>query len=150
MGGPATEVSFLSHVGRKKLAESNNDRYYVDQPCLVVCGKPSATLAEKLERDERSRITKQRKRLGHEGLKKAEKELEEAKAEHDRPIPTDILTSFPLPDVKTIAWIPVQSYQETGTGRVSRQSPAKSPLSKLITSDGHPLPFFVQYDHVQV
>jgi hypothetical protein len=44
----------------------------------------------------------------------------------------------------------VQSFQEAGTGRVSRQNPVKSPLSKLITSDGSPLPFFVQYDHIQV
>lgn len=90
--------------------------------------------------------------LGSEGLKKAEKLLEESKAEHSKPIPTDILTSFPVPDVKSISWIPVQSVQEPGKGRTvtSRFTPPKGALQKHIETDGKTLPFFVEYDHVEV
>lgn len=126
-------------------------RYYIDANYAVVRGRPSASLAEKLEKDEKARIAAQVKALGPEGLKKAEQELEEAKAEHEKPIPTDILTAFPVPDVKSISWIPVQSVQECGKGRTARISQAATAdLSKYIQADGSPLPFFVQYDHVQV
>ncbi|GLB36235.1 putative insulinase (Peptidase family M16) [Lyophyllum shimeji] len=125
-------------------------KYYVDAPAVIVLGKPSATLADKLEKDERVRIAKQQKELGPEGLKRAEAELEAAKAEHDRPIPTEVLTSFPVPDVKSISWIPVQSVQEVGAGRSAPNVAQASPeLAERITTDGQPLPFFVEYDHVE-
>jgi hypothetical protein len=124
-------------------------RYYIDPHSVIVGGKPSSNLADKLEKDEIARIKAQVERLGPEGLKKAEAEVQEAKAEHDRPIPTDILNNFPVPDVNAISWIPVQSLLESGRGQ---SSPLKSDsaLSEHIASDGPPLSFFVQYDHVQV
>lgn len=126
-------------------------RYYVDSPCVVVRGKPSASMATKLEKGEKARIEAQKERLGPDGLAKAEKELEEAKKEHDVEIPSEILRGFPVPDVKSIAWIPVQSLQEAGVGRTSRLGQTgNAPLSRHIESDGSKLPFFVQYDHVQV
>ncbi|OJA10818.1 hypothetical protein AZE42_00264 [Rhizopogon vesiculosus] len=125
-------------------------RYIIDRPYVVIIGKPSATLAEKLEQDEKARLAAQREKLGPDGLAKAEQELEAAKAEHEKPIPTDVLTSFPVPDVKSISWIPVQSVQEPGKGRSTTvQSPGQSQLSKHIQSDGAPLSMFVQYDHVK-
>ncbi|EAU93061.2 cytoplasmic protein [Coprinopsis cinerea okayama7 len=125
-------------------------KYYIDPPSVVVVGRPSGTLAEKLEKDEIKRIEEQVARLGPEGLKKAEAELEAAKAEHDRPIPDDILTSFPVPDVKGISWIPVSTLQQPGQGRQPGKYVQQSPeLSKHIDSDGQLLPFFVEYDHVE-
>jgi len=89
--------------------------------------------------------------LGPEGLKKAATLLESSKAEHDKPIPKDVLTSFPVPDVKGISWIPVQSVQEPGSGRKSFSTVTHSPeLSKHVENDGSPLPFFIQYDNVKV
>jgi Zn-dependent M16 (insulinase) family peptidase len=126
-------------------------RFYIKAPCVVIRGKPSAKLAEKLEKDENLRVAAQVKRLGPKGLKDAEKALQDAKSEHERPIPTDILTSFPVPDVKSISWLPVQSLQEQGRGRDNTgRVNLKSDLAKHIRSDGSDLPFFVQYDHVQV
>ncbi|KAG5654101.1 hypothetical protein H0H81_007515 [Sphagnurus paluster] len=125
------------------------EKYYIKPPSVVILGKPSASLADKLEKDEKARIAQQVKDLGPEGLKKAEAELEAAKAEHDQPIPTEILTSFPLPDVKSISWISVQSVQEIGTGRIPSQLISSPELAKHISNDGSPLPFFVQYDHVE-
>ena len=108
-------------------------------------------MADKLEKNEKARIAAQIERLGPEGLKKAEVELELAKAEHGKAVPTDILTSFPVPDVKSISWLSVQSVQEPGIDRkLVHSTSASSPLSKYIESDGKLLPFFVEYDHVEV
>ena len=114
-------------------------------------GKPSANLAEQLEKTEKDRVAAQVQALGPEGLKKVEAELEAAKAEHDRPIPTEVLTSFPVPDVKSISWIPVESVQEPGKSRQVLYPPSSdSKLLKHVTTDGEQLSFFVQYDHVEV
>lgn len=114
-------------------------------------GKPSAELAERLEKNEKDRIAKQTETLGLEGLKKAAALLDSSKAEHSKPIPKEILTSFPVPDVKSISWIPVQSVQEPGVGRKPFNGVAQFPeLQKVIEDDGSPLPFFVEYDNVKV
>lgn len=127
-------------------------RYYIDPHRIILTGKPSADLAGKLEHEEKTRIAAQREAMGEEGLKKAEEALEQAKKEHDKEIPSSILKSFPVPDVKSIAWIPVQSLQQVGS---SSQNPAitqhkNDAVKKYVESDGPALPFFVQYDHVKV
>ncbi|KAE9411017.1 hypothetical protein BT96DRAFT_952834 [Gymnopus androsaceus JB14] len=124
-------------------------KYYIDPPSVVVVGRPSAALAEKLEKDEKKRLAAQIKKLGPEGLAAAEKELEAAKAEHDKPIPTEVLTQFHIPSVKSISWIPVQSVQQKGKGRADVPTPATSDLARIINADGEKPPFFVQYDHVE-
>lgn len=110
-------------------------------------------MADRLEKEEKARIEAQKKKLGPEGLAQAQKALDEAKKEHEKPIPTEVLTSFPVPDVKSISWIPVHSVQEPGNakGRAPASPPTGSnvDLHRHITSDGDALPFFVQYDHVQ-
>ena len=123
-------------------------RYYVEPASIVICGQPSASLADKLEQEEKARIAAQVERLGPDGLKKAEAELEAAKAEHAIAIPNEVITSFPVPDVKSISWLQVQSVQELGMGR--KLIHRTSALSKYIGSDGEPLAFFVGYDHVEV
>ena len=126
-------------------------RYYIEPASFVICGHPSASMADKLEKDEKARIAAQVEHLGAEGLKKAKVELEMAKAENGKAVPTEILTSFPVPDVKSISWLSVQSVQEPGIGRNPfHWTPASSPLSKHIDSDGKLLHFFVEYDHVEV
>jgi len=103
-------------------------------------------MAEKLEKDEKARIAAQVKAIGPEGLKDAVKLLEKAKAEHNKPIPDEILKAFPVPDVKSISWIPVDSVHEEG--RLGARSESK--LRKHLEGDGAPLPFSVAFDHVQV
>ena len=126
-------------------------RYFLDTNYAVVFGKPSAALAERLEADEKTRIAAQREHLGPDGLAKRKKMLDDAKAEHAVEIPTEVLTSFPVPDVKSISWIPVKSVQQAGQGRTGRTDQSdNTELVKHIETDGAELPFFVQYDHVQV
>jgi hypothetical protein len=126
-------------------------RYYIEPASIVICGHPSASMADKLEKDEKTRVAAQIERLGPEGLRKAEVELKVAEAEYGKAVPPEILTSFPVPDIKSISWISVQSVQEPGIDRKPADwASASSPLSKYIDSDGELLPFFVQYDHVEV
>nr|GAT54909.1 predicted protein [Mycena chlorophos] len=125
-------------------------KYYIQPNSVVVRGTPSASMADKLDKDEKARIAAQVAELGEQGLKKAQKELEDAKAEHDRPIPSEVLLNFPVPSVKSIAFIPVKSFQEPGTSRAPSINPlASKTLSHHVTDDGEALPFFVQYDHVE-
>ncbi|KAF8507185.1 Metalloenzyme, LuxS/M16 peptidase-like protein [Russula emetica] len=124
-------------------------KYFVSPNRVIVRGKPSAAVAERLEKEEKARVEKQKATLGPEGLAQKAKELEEAKAEHDKPIPTEVLKSFPLPDVKGISWIPVQSVQQAGAGRKSGAPTVANDISRHVSGDGPPLPFFVQYDHVK-
>lgn len=108
-------------------------------------------MADKLEANEKARIDEQVEKLGPEGLARAQKILDDAKAEHGKPIPNEVITRFSLPSLKSISWIQVQSIQEQGIGRPSRSCPPSSDaLLKHIAADGSPLPFFVQYDHVEV
>jgi Zn-dependent M16 (insulinase) family peptidase len=125
-------------------------RYFIDPKRVVVRGKPSAAVAERLKKEEMARIAKQKEALGPEGLAEKAKELEEAKAEHERPIPPEILKSFPVPSVKSISWIPVQSVQQAGIGRRDGTPGVENDVSRHVNADGSPLPFFVQYDHVTV
>jgi len=126
-------------------------RFYIEQHSVVILGKPSASLADKLENAEQTRIANQVEKLGPKGLKEAERKLKVAKEENSRPIPEDILSLFAVPDVKSIFWIPVQTVQEPGIGRNLNQHVASTngELQKHIESDGKPLAFFVEYDHVE-
>ncbi|KAK7694817.1 hypothetical protein QCA50_002005 [Cerrena zonata] len=125
-------------------------KYFLDSKYAVVIGKPSAALAERLETEEKARVAAQRESLGPDGLAKREKLLNDAKAEHDKEIPPEVLKSFPVPDVKSISWIPVQSVQQAGQGRTGRTDQVgNQKLVQHINADGSELPFFVQYDHVQ-
>lgn len=125
--------------------------YLIAPPYAVVYGKPSAKLADRLESDEKVRIDEQINRLGQDGLAKVANELDIAQAYNDRPIPREYLTSFPLPSVGGISWIPVQSFQN-GVQNAQTPTPAigSDELARHVTQDPSELPFFVQYSHVKV
>ncbi|KAH8804264.1 Metalloenzyme, LuxS/M16 peptidase-like protein [Flagelloscypha sp. PMI_526] len=125
-------------------------QYYIGRSWIVIKGKPSASLAKTIEATEKKRIAAQVKKLGPEGLEKAAALVESAKKEHDEPVPSDIVTSFSVPEMNSISWIHVLSVQEPGEGRdKARISAEANKLSRHIQADGVELPFFVQYDHVE-
>jgi Zn-dependent M16 (insulinase) family peptidase len=118
-----------------------------------VRGKPSAALAEKLEKDEKARLDAQIAELGPEGLVRLQKELDDAKNENDAPIPEKVLTDFPVPDVRSISWIAVQSAKNI-PGTVEKAQDGvlanSTELARHIKGDGTELPLTVYYDHVTV
>jgi Zn-dependent M16 (insulinase) family peptidase len=132
---------------------TNGYRYWINGPSVVVGAKPSAKLQDRLETEEKARVEAQRKALGPEGIAKLEKELNDAKAQHDQPIPEKILTSFPVPDVSSISWIPVQSARNdpfAKEGSANSNGIAAPTLQKHLDADPAQLPYFIQYDQVQV
>ena len=134
----------------RHLMQTNS--YLIDPPYAVIYGKPSAKLADCLESDEKVRVDEQITRLGQDGLARAAKILETAQAYNDRPIPSDYITSFPLPNVGSISWIPVQSVQN-GVPKAERMNLVVAnddELAKHVAHDCSDLPFFVQYNHVKV
>lgn len=126
-------------------------RYYIAAPVVIVRGKPSSSLADRLEKESKARIVAQMNLLGAEGAAKREEELENAKSQNWTPIPEDVLASFAIPDVHTISWVPVLTSQG-GDGLVPALGGMNegNDLSQHIEADGTNLPFFVQFDHVQV
>lgn len=128
-------------------------KYYITPANIVIRGKPSAALQNKLETDEKARLADQVKKLGPEGLAELEKKLTAAKAEHEQPIPEEMLTSFPVPDAKRISWISVQSAKNapSPSSASKGQHPiGSSELEKHLAQDATPLPLTVQFDHVNV
>lgn len=135
-----------------ELAKWTNDqwvgllkRYIIDNAPVIVLGKPSASLPGKLETEEKARIAAQKESLGEEGLAKKVQELEEAKKEHERPIPQKMLTSFPVPPVSSINWIPVKgAWNDSKTALSSDKQ-----LQAHVEKDGSDLPFFVGFHHAK-
>lgn len=58
----------------RTLKHSVISSYFVSAPSITIVGKPSAALAKKLEKDEKSRIKAQRDALGESGLAEKVKE----------------------------------------------------------------------------
>jgi hypothetical protein len=98
--------------------------------------------------EEKARVAAQKAALGEAGLARAMKLLDDAKRENERPIPSEMLTSFPVPPVGSIFWIPVQS----ATSSQSKREPNRvdNELTQHLSKDGTQIPHFVQFDHVKV
>jgi len=136
--------SSSSHFNQQLLTKF--PRYIIDNSPVIVLGKPSASLPEKLEAEEKARIAAQKASLGEEGLAKKVKELEEAKKEHERPIPQEMLTSFPVPPVSSINWIPVKA----AWNDPKKNLKSDSELQAHVEKDETDLPFFVGFNHAKV
>lgn len=78
-------------------------------------GKPSAEFAEQQTEEETGRVEKQRADLGPEKLAQLQKQLDDAMAKNDLPVPKDILENFEIPSVSTIQFIDVVTAQNNNT-----------------------------------
>ena len=81
--------------------------YFPIRPMAVVHGTPSAAMSKEISDGEKEREAQQAKDLGEEGLKALAKTLETAMEENEHPIPEDILTSLPVPDIEKVPSIPL-------------------------------------------
>lgn len=116
-------------------------RFYLDQPSLTIIGKPSAKLASQLEKAVADRLRDNIDRLGEDGLKKLQEKVDQAVEANDTPIPSEMISSFKIPDVNGIRWIPVTS---AGSG--------KNPLNfdndvqKCLDAGRVDLPYSIQFE----
>ncbi|EJU02584.1 hypothetical protein DACRYDRAFT_21645 [Dacryopinax primogenitus] len=123
-------------------------RYLLDAPSIVILSKPSGDLAKKIEETDLERIASQREKLGPEGLAQREKELAASIEANDKAIPSEMLSCFPLPDLSSVSWIPVQTAQNDPT-KGGLYAPKPSDTERLLQSDATTLPYFVEFDHVK-
>lgn len=138
-------------------------KYLIDNPRLVVVGRPSSALSDKLKADTKALEEERKKKLGPDGLKKLEEQLEAAKKENDKPIPDEMLKQFKIPATDSIKWIPVGTAQVLPTPSSPSEKAATTAYGIQVTTtpdaldkkvqahvDADPatLPYFVQFDHV--
>lgn len=120
-------------------------RMLVNNPSIVVIGKPSAALADKITKEQADLLEATKARLGPEGLEAKAVELAQAQKENDREIPEKMITDFPISDAAKIDWIPVESGVNTVDGSATKSGKVQAHLDQ----DGDKLPYFVHYSHVQ-
>jgi Zn-dependent M16 (insulinase) family peptidase len=121
-------------------------RYYVDAHAITIIGKPSSSLADTLEKDEKARIAATVARLGPEGLAKLAKDVEDAQVENDKPVPSEMISKFKVPDVNLIDWISVDSARSNGVAKSGSSATIASKIRDHVNADGAELPLFIQFD----
>lgn len=120
---------------------------------MTVRERPSRQRIRELATDERKRVEARTDLLGSDGTSKTKGELAKAMADNVMQIPQKLLPFPPSFDVNSIPWIPVQTVQE---GKSLLPPPfigttaEDCELRKHIDGDGAALPFFVQFDHIEV
>lgn len=86
-------------------------QYFVDGKLIALEAYPSVEEQQRLASEEKQRIEEQIKRLGEEGLKQKENELELAVAYNERPPPDSMLTSVPIPSLNSISFHDIVRYR---------------------------------------
>lgn len=120
---------------------------FIDNPSIVIIGRPSASLAEKITKEHAELLEATKARLRPEGLAAKEAELDKAQKENDREIPESMITGFPISDAGKIDWIPVESGVNAIDGTTANAKAGE--VQEHLDKDGDKLPYFVHYSHVQ-
>jgi len=59
-------------------------------------------MVDKISRQAKERLESTKSALGEAGLKQKAEELQSAQTENDRPIPNNMITDFPISDVRPV------------------------------------------------
>ncbi|KAI7895483.1 Metalloenzyme, LuxS/M16 peptidase-like protein [Mucor mucedo] len=118
-------------------------KWYLDAPHVTLYGKPSAEFAEQQTEDEENRIEKQCEDLGEEKLDQLQKQLDDAMAKNDTPIPNELLEGFKIPSAATIKFINVVTARNNDT---TLSNEVQEHVNKDNSAD---VPLFIQFDHVK-
>lgn len=84
-------------------------KYLVDNSRVVIKGKPSGAMFERLNQEKESRVQEYKTKFGESGLQKLQNKLETAQKENDTPIPAELLEAFSSPDMSKIDFIHTKS-----------------------------------------
>ena len=121
-------------------------RWYIDNPHVCICGKPSAQLAKEIEQNELARIEKQREKLGNKGLAEKKRKLEDAQELNDTPIPQDQIRKFKIPKISHIKFIDTLNAEYVPRSAKSRRLP-RNEVERYLDSDPSDHPLNVVYTH---
>ena len=103
-------------------------RFIIGKPYVVIIGKASPELMEKMSQEEKERIKEQREKLGEEGLAAKGKLLAESKAENDKPPPKEMLFMLPVPTTENINYYSVTRFTNESENGSSLPSLSKIPF----------------------
>jgi Zn-dependent M16 (insulinase) family peptidase len=121
------------------------NKWIADAHHVSILGKPSIKLSKKIKADEAARIKAQQEKLGEEGLKKLAQKLEDAKAENDKPIPEDILSSLKVPGTESIHFFDTITAR---SGLAKKAGVLDNSIQKIIEKDENGLPLFIHFEHI--
>ncbi|KAG5985531.1 hypothetical protein E4U54_005991, partial [Claviceps lovelessii] len=121
-------------------------KWMADAHHVSILGKPSHELAKKMKSEEEARIAKRKEELGHEGLERLAKKLEDAKNKNDEPIPAQLIDQWDVPGTDSIHFI------ESDTARSGRARSiglgAGAAQKTIDSSTSGKLPLFIQFEDV--
>jgi len=121
-------------------------KIFLDGHHVTLFGKPSLAMANKIKEDETARIAKRKENLGPDGLAKATKKLEDAKAKNEQPIPDEVIEQWKIPSTDSIHFIKSQSAR---SGRARELGPFDNEAQKIVDKavpGKHSL--FIQFEDV--
>ncbi|KAI8067548.1 Metalloenzyme, LuxS/M16 peptidase-like protein [Gongronella butleri] len=121
-------------------------RVYIEGQHVALIGRPSAAMAQELQDNEKERVTLQKQSLGKAKLAQLKQQLETANAQNELEIPSQLLTSFEIPDVTSISSIEVVSAQSMPH---HVPSPYSNALQNHIDADPSDVANFIHFDHVR-
>lgn len=87
------------------------EKYFVKNNFVSIECYPSKEEQQKMAKDEKERIEKQRQELGDEGLRKQKEILEKAIEFNDREPPIEMLTSVAIPNIDSIKFHNIKRYR---------------------------------------
>lgn len=114
--------------------------YVVNTPYVLVIGEPSTDFGSKLAEEEKQRVAKQCQDIGEEGLTGLSAELESAIAKNEVEAPSSVLSSLPIPSIKSINFHRVSVVTNNPKRPSSSSSSASLDLSTM--------PMIVEVDDV--
>ncbi|ERL93539.1 uncharacterized protein C05D11.1 [Dendroctonus ponderosae] len=112
------------------------EKYFVGNKYVSVECYPSKEEQQKMAKEEKERVEKQRQLLGEEGLKQKKIALEKAIESNDREPPVKMLTSVPIPGLESITFHNIERYRsDLPGGRIDlSQAPVFTYFDDLKTS----------------
>ncbi|KAJ9101074.1 hypothetical protein QFC21_003292 [Naganishia friedmannii] len=122
------------------------DTYFIANPCAVIIGEPSASLANQVDEEGKVWVQTVKARLGEKGLQQKADELAAAEKANHRDIPADSLTNFPVSDASKIEWVSVESGINSA---FLKCEPAAGRVQAYLDADLTNLPYLVHFSHIE-
>lgn len=128
-------------------------RTLLDTPVACVRAFPSTRKGDELAEAEEGRLALRVESLGEQGLASLAAKLDQANEANNAPIPPSIVSSFQVPDVKNVPFIPIVTATYPSPLPLSPEFDKGTALREKLdqgdcvgAADG--LPFYIQFDHV--
>jgi Zn-dependent M16 (insulinase) family peptidase len=138
MGGPTPKVPLPR-------CQKLTGRWLIDNPHIVILGKPSANLAKTLEENELKRVEAQVAKLGPKGLADKKRKLEQAQEENDKPIPQELIRKFKVPKISDIKFI--ETVNAVYIPVSGRRPPHRNEIERVLDADASDHPLNLVFSH---